>query len=335
MEPIVSAPAPASTNSRTSPKDFFLWLGVIVTLYSSITALIALLFQYINYAFPDNLADYSDPYGAPIRIAMATVLVMVPTMVIILRLIRSTIEKEPGKANIWVRRWALGLTLFIATISILIDLITLINTFLGGEISTRFELKVLVVLLVAAGVFMHFLADMAGYWITNTKKATYIGIGVCVLAVAVIVSGFFIIGSPQKIRMLRYDDQKVNDLQSLQYQVVNHWQVKRALPADLNSTVDLLSGQEVPMDPQSKAPYGYKVTGPYTFELCADFNLPTPETEGRGEFDGRNAMYYTGVGGISENWKHEAGNICFSRTIDPDRYQVFPDKYPQTATEAM
>jgi len=325
MEPI--APAPASTTSRTAPKDFFLWAGVIIALYSSVTALIALLFQYINYAFPDALAGYSDPYGGPVRIAMAGLIVMVPTMVILLRIIRGTIEHEPGKANIWVRRWALGLTLFIATLTILIDLITLVNTFLGGEITTRFALKVLVVLLTAVGVFLHFLADMRGYWIVNGRKATFVGIGVGVLALASIVSGFFIIGTPSHVRDLRYDNQKVQDLQTIQYQVVNYWQAKRALPADLATTVDLLSGQNVPMDPQSGSAYGYRVTAPLSFQLCADFNAATPDTKRRGTYPAGD-IAYTSIGSLAENWQHGAGTVCFDRTIDPERYPAFPNAKP-------
>lgn len=323
MEPTAAAPAPASPTAKTGPKDFFLWAGVIISLYTSVTALIALLFQYINYAFPDNLAGYSDPYGGPVRIAMAGLIVMVPTMVILLRIIRGTIEHEPGKANIWVRRWALGLTLFIATLTILIDLVTLVNTFLGGEITARFGLKVVVVLLVAVGVFLHFLADMKGYWIVNGRKASLVGIGVGVLALVAVISGFFIIGTPQHVRMLRYDDQKVQDLQTLQYQVVNHWQVKRVLPADLTETVDLLSNQSVPLDPQSGTAYTYKVLSPLSFQLCADFNAPTPDTKGRGEFAGRD-IAYSSVGGMNENWQHTAGMVCFDRTIDPDRYPALP-----------
>lgn len=324
MEPITAAPAPASSaTSKTSPKDFFLWLGAIVALYGSITSLITLIFEYVNYSFPDALAGYSDPYGGAVRIAMAALIVMVPTLVILLRLIRNSITAEPGKANIWVRRWAIGLTLFIATVTILIDLITLINTFLGGEITMRFGLKVVLVLLVALGVFLHFLADFKGYWLANAKKATAVGIAVMVLAVAVIVSGFFIIGSPTHVRELRYDDQKVSDLQNIQYQVLNYWQTKRALPTDLAVLADPLSGNTIPTDPQSNGAYTYKTTGVLSFQLCADFNAPTPDTKGRGEFDGKIAAtsYY---GGVDENWQHGAGTVCFDRTIDPDRYPVQP-----------
>ena len=328
MEPM-TAPAPASPTAKTSPKDFFLWAGVIVALYGSIVSLIALLFEYINYAFPDALANYMDPYGGPIRTAMAAVIVLVPTLIVLLRIIRGTIEREPGKANIWVRRWALGLTLFIATVTILIDLITLINTFLGGEVTTRFELKVLMVFLIAIGVFLHFLADMKGYWIVNPKKASSVGIGVIVLAAAVIVSGFFVVGSPQHVRMLRYDAQKVSDLQNIQYQVVNYWQAKRALPPSLDAVADPISGMSIPSDPQSNAPYAYKAVNNLSFQLCATFNAPTPDTAGKGGYgNGINVSYPTPAGGMSDNWQHGAGQACFDRTIDPQRYPALPAGAP-------
>ncbi|MBP7741174.1 MAG: hypothetical protein KA104_00590 [Candidatus Pacebacteria bacterium] len=320
----METPAVAPSASKTSPKDFFLWLGAIVALYGSITSFIALLFQYINYAFPDKLAFYGDPYGGAVRFSMAALIVMVPTLVVIFRLIRASIEKEPGKAHIWVRRWAIVLTLFIATITILIDLITLINTFLGGEITTRFGLKVAVVLLVALGVFLHFLADQKGYWILNPKKANLVGIAVAILTLVSIVSGFFIIGTPSHVRMLRYDEQKVQNLTEMQYQIVNYWQLKRALPTDTSKLNDSLTNYSVPVDPQSETPYVYKVESPVSFTLCATFNKPTPDMAGKGEYAARSASYPAMGGGVDENWQHGAGNVCFTRTIDPERYPAIP-----------
>lgn len=313
-----------ATSSKTSPKDFFLWFGAIIALYGSITSFIALLFEYINYAFPDKLASYGDPYGGAVRFAMAALIVMVPTLVVIFRLIRASIEKESGKAHVWVRRWAIVLTLFIATITILIDLITLINTFLGGEVTVRFGLKVAVVLLVALGVFLHFLADQKGYWILNPKKANMVGIAVGILTLVSIVSGFFIIGTPGHVRMLRYDEQKVQDLSSMQYQIVNYWQLKRALPSDLSKLSDPLANYTVPTDPQTETPYGYKIENAQSFTLCATFNEPTPDMAGKGNYEGRSVSYPSMGGGIEENWQHGQGNTCFTRTIDPERYPAMP-----------
>ena len=314
-------PVAAPSASKTTPRDFFLWAGTVIALYGSVISLIALLFEYVNTAFPDPLAYYGDPYGGAVRAAMAGVIVLVPTTLVLLRIIRKTIMQEPGKAEVWVRRWALVLTIFIAVAVILIDLITLITTFLGGELSVRFGLKVAIVLLVALGVFMHFLADLKGYWIQNAKKANLVGIGVGVLALISVIAGFFIIGTPGEIRMLRYDEQKVSDLQSIQYQVVNYYQQKGEIPEDLSSLSDPLSGFMTPKDPQSGDAYRYAATGALTFELCATFNEPTPDTKGEGSYPSRD-MGYPSMG-IDENWQHEAGETCFTRTIDPERYPQF------------
>lgn len=309
----------AVTTSKTSPKDFFLWFGAIIALYGSISSFIALMFEYVNYAFPDKLAGYGDPYGGAVRFSMAALIVLVPTLVVLFRFIRASISAEPGKANVWVRRWAIVLTLFIATITILIDLITLINTFLGGEISVRFGLKVAIVLLVAIGVFLHFLADQKGYWIKQPQRANMVGIAVGLLTILSIVSGFFIIGTPQHVRMLRYDEQKVQDLQNIQNQVISFWTQKRAFPATLAETVDSLSGYSIPVDSQTGAAYRYQSTGTFTFTMCATFNEPTPVTAGQGAYPARD-MAYPSMGGVEETWQHGKGETCFTRTIDPDRY---------------
>ena len=135
---------------KASPKDFFLWAAAMVSLYASVVSLIMLLFSYIEYAFPDALS-YVDPYSTSIRFAIASLVVLAPTFLILMRVIRSDIEGAPEKFDLWVRRWALYFTLFVAGITIVVDLITLINYFLNGDVTTRFVLKVLVVLLVVGG----------------------------------------------------------------------------------------------------------------------------------------------------------------------------------------
>ncbi|HRH55408.1 MAG TPA: DUF5671 domain-containing protein [Candidatus Paceibacterota bacterium] len=316
-----TAPVVAPSRSKTTPRDFFLWAGAVIALYGSVISLTTLLFEYVNHAFPDPLAYSGDMYGGAVRAAMAGVIVLVPTTLILLRIIRKSIEKDAGKAEVWVRRWALVLTVFIAVAVILVDLITLITTFLGGELSVRFGLKVAVVLLIALGVFMHFLADLKGYWITHARKANLVGIGVGVLALVSVVAGFFIIGSPTDLRMIRYDEQKVYDLQSIQYQVVNYYQQKGSLPADLEYLNDPISSFMTPVDEQTGEAYRYAVTGPLSFELCAVFNRATPDMDGKGAYAGRD-MSYPAVH-ADENWQHEEGETCFTRTIDPERYPLF------------
>ena len=314
-----------TTGGHTTPKDFFLWLGAIIALYGSITSLITLLFQYINYVYPDALAGYGDPYGTLVRTSMATLLVLAPTTVLLFNLIRRSIQTDSSKATIWVSRWAVVLTLFLASAVALIDLITLITTFLGGEITVRFALKALVVLLVSVGVLLHFIAGAKGYWRTHPLRARAIGIGFGVLSLATVIAGFFIIGTPADMRERRFDEQKVSDLQGIQWQIVQHWQTHEELPESLVDLSDPISSYMVPNDPQTNQSYEYKVADTYSFSLCATFNQPTPDVRGRGDFEGVTTSYsgYGKGNPLDESFTHEAGQQCFERTIDPERYPPY------------
>ena len=302
---------------KVTPKDFFLWAGAMIALYGSVISFITLLFQYINHAYPDPLTSYYvEPYSGSMRFAMASLIVLVPVAIILLRFIRSDIARNPTKNELWVRRWALVLTVFVAGSSVVGDLIALVNGFLGGDLTMRFLLKVLVVLFVAGGVFLHFLADLRGYWSVRPDRAKTVGIAAGVLVLIAIVSGFFIMGTPGEVRLARFDTQKINDLQSLQWQVVNYWQQKESLPATLTELEDPLSGSSIPVDPQTNKPYVYKRNGPFSFSFCATFNLASNERSSE-------TMPARAYGPLDENWQHEAGEVCFDRTIDPERYPPF------------
>jgi type II secretory pathway pseudopilin PulG len=300
----------------------------MVGLYGSVISFITLIFAYIDQAFPDALEasmyyNY-DPYSGSIRFAMASLIVLVPVTILLLQLIRKDIAKDHAKADVWVRRWALFLTLFLAGLAMVIDLITLINYFLGGEVTTRFVLKVATILLVAAAVFMHFLADYWGYWIKFPKRAMSVGIAAGVLVILAIISGFFIIGSPASVRLQRFDGQKITDMQNIQWQIINYYQTKGKLPVNLAEVADPISGTVIPKDPQSGQDYGYRITtAPYSFELCAVFNKDSVTAPGTPE-----ARPITNYGMDNDTWTHGTGQICFERTIDPERYPIYPKGTP-------
>jgi Domain of unknown function (DUF5671) len=298
--------------AKTTPKDFFLWAGALLSLYISVSAFLALIFDYINYTFPDILTSsyITDPYQGGISYEMASIIVLFPLFIVLMRIIHKSIEREPSRGEVWVRRWALVLTLFLAGFMIAGDLIVLLTTFLNGDdITTRFLLKVLVVLLVGAVAFMHFIADLWGYWEQYPARARSVGYAAALLAVLTIIAGFFIIGTPQHARLVNLDNQKVSDLQEIQSDIVSYYQEKQMLPATLSDVNDPLSYTNIPNDPQSNEPYQYQATGTYSFNLCADFNAT-----------GNTPSYNAPIGTTVDNWAHGAGQVCFSRTIDPQRY---------------
>lgn len=315
---------------KVGPKDFFLWAGAMVAFYVAVGSFIALLFDYIDTVFPDVLNYSYDPYSGGIRFAIASLIVLFPLYLLLMRLIRRDIDSEPTKKDLWVRRWALVLTIFVAGVSIATDLVILINAFLGGEVTTHFVLKVLVVLLVAGAGLLHFLADLRGYWIKHPSYVRSVGWGVAALIVLTIATGFFIIGSPNTIRLYRFDDQKVSDLQNIQWQIVHYWQTKEALPTTLVDLSDPISGFIVPVDTQTGESYEYIMTGPTSFQLCAVFNADTQTnspTSAKGMMEPIRAPVpageFVGEGLQKDSWYHTTGRHCFDRAIDPERYPPF------------
>ncbi len=313
-------------NPKVTPKDFFLWAGAMVALYWSVVAFIFLIFDYINYSFPDPLAYYpSDPYQGGISYEMASIIVLFPIYVGLMWVIRNDIWKDATRKDIWVRRWALLLTLFVAGATIAGDLILLLTAFLNGEaLTTAFLLKVLLVFLVAAGGFMHFIADMWGYWDQYPRRKQIVCTAVGVLAAVSIIAGFFIVGTPAQARLARFDDQKVIDLQSIQWQVVNYWQAKQKLPVALADLNDPIKNWMVPTDPQEGNSYTYKATGKLSFQLCATFNA---QTRGSAQVMGRETVPVPiGATGkpLADSWQHGVGEVCFDRTIDPQLYPPSP-----------
>jgi hypothetical protein len=117
--------------------------------------------------------------------------------------------------------------------------------------------------------------------------------------------------------MMRHDQTKVNDLQSIQWQIVNFWQSKEALPQNLEELRDPISGFRVPVDPQTGDLYEYRVLGEMSFELCADFNLSSSSVP---EYVVPSRVMLKGV--EQDVWNYEEGRYCFERTIDPELYPV-------------
>ena len=308
---------------KTTPKDFFLWAGAMVAFYWSVIAFIFLIFDYINYTFPNALTYYPvDPYQGGISYEMASIIVLLPLYMWLMKIIRGDMSRDASRKEIWVRRWALILTLFVAGVAIAVDLIMLLTTFLNGEeLTTAFLLKILVIFLVAAGVFMHFIADLRGYWDTFPLRKRSVGIGVAILAIVAIIAGFFVVGTPAQARLARFDAQKVSDLQNIQSQVVYYWQAKQKLPVVITDLNNSLSYGPVPIDMQTGEPYTYQATGALSFKLCAVFNAesrvnqnPPPETRAV------MPMPVGGKGMPQDNWQHGSGQVCFDRTIDPSFY---------------
>ncbi|MEK7452221.1 MAG: DUF5671 domain-containing protein, partial [Patescibacteria group bacterium] len=282
-----------------------------------------MIWQYINVAYPDVL---NSSYGAYdiIRNAISSLVIVWPVLILVSWMIGKDMRADSERQTVRVRKWLMYLTLFIASIVVIVDLISLLNTFLNGEITIRFLLKVLTILAVAISVFSYYLWDLKRDASVKTKMTVRVAIISSTMIVLSIVGGFFLVGSPTHQRAIRMDNQRISDLQNIEYQILNHWTQKGVIPKTLLDLNDAFSGFTPPVDPITRQPYGYNLKGDHDFELCATFTKET-STEQTNRYKTAPMMYPYPEGKVApDNWTHAAGTICFARSIDPELYRVQP-----------
>lgn len=292
--------------NRFSAKDFFLHLGVMITLYATAISFLNLLFRIINEVFPE--VDRNIYYwggGSEISLPVATLIVAFPLFLILGKLTEKTYLENPEKKNLAVRKWLIYITLFVTGIAFAGDLITVIYKFLDGQdLTIAFLLKALSVLLVSGSVFYFCLQDVRNRISVRQQKVGSI-IVTCVL-VATIAWGFAVFGSPKTQRLIRKDAEKIAELQNIEWQVINYWQINGLIPE---------------MMPDLREGFSYRKTGDLNFELCATFNHSSFGAGRKGMMAGdrymRGGMYDYGK---HNDWSHNAGYYCFDLKIDPIAY---------------
>jgi len=321
-------------STTSGAKNFFLQTGIMVALYISTISFLTFIFNLINTAFPSGANgygyNYTDGYSSSMRFSISALIVFFPIFIWLSRIYRKNGGVGGMPAENKIRKWLLYLTLFLTGLAMAIDLVILINNFLSGsDITTSFILKVLAVFIVSAKIFYFYLKDIQGYWDANQEKAKIVAYAVSGVLALFVIGGFFYIGSPSNQRKVNSDAQRINDLSSIQYEVVNFYQQKGVLPQNLDELKDPISGNFIPNDPKTSATYDYSVKAPLTFELCATFETESGVSPQNNALSAPKSLYYKGQ---TDNWNHAIGKTCFERPIDPLRYPVYSKTNPSPAS---
>lgn len=336
--------------SKITPRFFFISLGIVVSLITSVVSFLVLLFESLNNKFPDALNSvYQYGYNSynfeTIRASLATLIIFFPVFLVVSYFWLRECKEDIGYLNLTLRKWMIYFIIFLATLVIVIDLVTLVNYFISGEVTIRFILKVLGALSVAFLVDFYYSLKMKNINF-NSEKSRKLGFVSFIVSIIIflglIIWSFSVMGSPASQRDFRFDQKRINDLQNIQYQIINYWQQKEKLPSSISDLNDSLSGSSLPIDPEFKKGKTYEyILGNskdnLSFELCATFSRDMPkgwQENGYGgavpmmEFEKRDiAMQsaYPYSGGLNSSWDHKIGRTCFSRIIDKDLYPPFKD----------
>lgn len=156
---VFDVPVPRPRAS-VSAREAFVYLVMFATLYFFAYHLGSLLFDLINHAWPDPAQGDYGRLGRSMRWATAAILISFPVFAYVSHQVSRDVALHPIKRLSPVRRWLTYLTLFIAAAILIGDMTTLLYNLLGGELTMRFVLKVLVVAVIAGSVFGYYLWDL-------------------------------------------------------------------------------------------------------------------------------------------------------------------------------
>lgn len=305
---------------KSSTVDIVLNLFSFIVLGIVATAVGTLYFQIINRSFPDPLASITDggdwAMTRSIHHAIASLIIAFPLYYAAMRIWFRKFREDEGRTESRLSKWLTYIVLLVASVTIVGDLITVLFKLLQGEISARFLLKALTILIIAVLIF--------GFYYLERKKIQYhkdisrsifqyFGWAVSGIVVLGVLLGFFSAGSPGMARKQAFDMQRARHLDMLSGCVERYARDLGQLPAslaELKKTSSYSHCASNMQDPETKQEYEYRIVTATRvkgsarvgeFELCATFALASAV------FNDETGQY----GGKSTIWdEHGAGRSC-------------------------
>lgn len=153
---------PRRQQAAENARDAFYYLLNFITLGFWTVALGQIFYRLIAYWFPDPASTMAY-YGSlrdDVAWQAATVIVAFPVFLFVHSLIARELRNRPDLYDSGIRRWLTYLALVVAAIVVLTDAAWVIEALIRGELTVRFILDSLVLLVLGGGVFVYYLRTM-------------------------------------------------------------------------------------------------------------------------------------------------------------------------------
>ncbi len=297
---------------ENTPRNVVLQVGSLIALYLSASFLLTLVFGLINISYPSATDSYCEIESATesIRLGIAMLIVFFPTYLVLTRLMNRFRRVEHGALYQNITKWLIYLSLLIGGLVLLGTLVTTIYTFLNGDLTTRFILKAAAVIAVVGAAFHYYVLDAKGVWVREEGKSVMYGVGAALLVFLAISYGIANIETPAVVREMKLDEEQLNDLRNMQWEVDNYMAMSSSTLPNTLEDAYALSAQDVPVAPEGREAYSYEKTDK-GFKLCATFSRDSVPNEFM------DTSYVDPAARIKnpENWNYKEGRYCFERVV--------------------
>jgi hypothetical protein len=298
---------PQRAGRGESSRDAFLYLLSFATLATWACALGSMLFQFIEYWFPDPVVSlHVNNLRSVVTWQMASIAVAFPIFLLVMRTILTEARNQPERLQSGVRKWLTYIALLLTAGGLIGDLICFLDYFLKGELTVRFLLKALVVLLICAAIFLYYLASLG--WDKQSdlaraqSRSLKFGAGSAAIVIAAFYVGLGLAGTPLAQRHLEADTRRVQDLRAIATSIHSRFTrtdtavSAKSLPSSLTELEGYGINSSQMKDLETGKPYEYRPRTSTAYEICAAFSAASE----------RDQILATSF------WYHGKGGTCFA-----------------------
>jgi hypothetical protein len=295
------------TNNNSAKFAFFYLLSLVSLIFTALGAGM-IVFQIINKYVIDVIEQYPGILSqGTLKFAISSLVIAAPIYFVSVWQIQKNLRTGALDKDSGVRRWLTYFILLVSSVVMIGWLIATLNSFLDGELTTKFILKSLTAILISAIIFSFYLYEIKRESVVGQKSKIIriYFVSSLVLIMAVFISALLIVESPTQARNRKIDNNILSELSQINSEINNYFQVNKKLPQDFSEikAQSAYLSDDLFQDNLTKNNYEYKVIGDRTYELCAEFLISN-------KMDKNDLSYYWG-----DEWRHDAGRQCFKKDV--------------------
>lgn len=298
-----------NTQTNNAAKFAFYYVLSLVALVFMSFGVGTILFQIINKFIVDVINEYSATYQADaLKFSISALLIASPIFYVTMREIHKNLFSGALDKDSEVRKWLSYFILLVSCVIMIGWFISVVNSFLGGELTLKIGLKALVAIFINAGIFSFYLYDIKRDEVKGKKDEI---IKIYFYASLVVVIGVFmvslaIVESPSETRNRKIDQRTINSVRMIENSMETYYEEFKKMPVDLDELMKMEKylNEENLNNPSTKKRIEYKIVGDREYELCTDFLASN-----RGQDTGT-PNYEVGNTDL-----HDAGYQCLSKRV--------------------
>jgi len=294
-------------NKHNAKYAFYYLLSLAALIFTGLSVgMIA--FNIIDKTVVDALMNYRGAGDGSLKFAISALFIAAPIYYVIARLISRGLKSGELDKESPLRRWLTYFILLVSSLIILGVFIGVMNNFLSGELSLRFILKALAMLVISGTTFSYYLYEAKRQTVGQKDRViTIFGWVSLVVVLAAFISAWFFVESPQVARARRLDQAVTSNIYSLENAVNDYYSKTGSLPDSL----DQIKGKNIYLDdsllvdPETRQAIEYKKISDTEFEFCANYRLDSYSDNA-----GYGPNYYS-----PDSKQHGAGYQCLAGNL--------------------